>query len=562
MAKGRFYVDTIAALAILVSWIEHEFLAGALVVLMQSGGQALEDFGLRRANRSLDNLLKRAPSIAHRREGAGYVDVPCSELQSGDVVCVRPGDIIPADGVVVEGTGSVDESALTGEPVPLAKSTGDPVYSGTINLTGSLWVRATATAAESKYEHIVRMVQEAGGEKAPINRLANRYAPAFTVFTLALAGGVFLITHSSARALSVLVVATPCPLIIATPLAVLSAINRAAALNIIVKSGAAVERAGEVAALVFDKTGTLTSGSPSLIDIYLFDAEADVAGGRDEILRQAASVEMLCSHTLARSVVTLARERGLTLAAAHNLKEAPGTGVSGDVDGRRVVIGSEGFLRSEGIQVTSGQREARAAIAVGGRTVALVAIGGAVSAMLVFEDRLRQEAPDLIQRLERMGIHRIVMLTGDAADTAESVAKSLGIPEYQARLQPADKLAAIQKIAAEAPVMMVGDGINDAPALAVAHVGVAMGSFGAGVATDAADVVITVDNVERVADVIEIGRNMVGVARQGILFGLGASILLMLAAAGGGIPPATGALLQELIDLAAILNALRGARSP
>jgi len=557
MVQGRFNVDTIAALAILGSALLGQYLAGALVVLMQSGGEALEDYGLRRANRSLDNLLRRAPSIAHRKRGETVEDVPAADVVIGDILIVRPGDILAADGVVVEGQGSVDESALTGEPVPLAKQVGDDVFSGTINLTGNLQVKATSAAAQSKYERIVRMVQAAQGERAPINRLANRFAPAMTLVTLLTAGGVLVLTRDPVRALAVLVVATPCPLIIATPLAVLSAINRAAAQNILVKSGAAIEQAGAIQSVVFDKTGTLTSGTPTLRELRCFPQEAPLSLTEQDLLAAVAGVEMMSPNVLADAVVQAARARGLTPTMATDVQETPGTGVSGSYGGRRITLGSGSYLQARGVVILETIQAERMRLSAEGRTVAYVGVDDRLTGLLIFEDRLRPEAKETVRRLEAMGIRRIAMFTGDATETAKAVADQVGITEVRARMQPEDKLAAIRKLAEEGPVMMVGDGINDAPALATATVGVAMGGYGAGIATDSADVVITVESVERVADMIAIGRRMTRVAQQGIYFGLGASLLLMILASLGYIAPPVGALLQEGIDLATILNALR-----
>ena len=552
MAGGRFHVDTIASVAIVASVLMGEYLAGALVVLMQSGGEALEDYGLRRANRSLDNLLRRAPSIARVRQGEDYIDVPAGEVKARDVLLIRPGDIIAVDGLVIDGEGEVDESAMTGEPVPLPKLPGDKVFSGTINLVGTLHIRATNTAAQSKYELIVRMVQQAQGERAPINRLANQYTPSFSIFTLVTAAAVYLITGESSRALSVLVVATPCPLIIATPLAVLSAINRAASLNIIVKSGAAIEQSGEVDAVVFDKTGTLTVGTPSLADLRPL-AHMTV----EQLLEACAAVELHSPHVLASSVVQAARKAGLTVRPADDFTQSPGIGVAGVVNGKHVGIGSAKYLESLGVPVSETLQRERAALGSDAKTVALVGIDGRAEGMLVFEDRIRPESQLLMKRLQALGIEPIIMLTGDAPETANAVAAVIGIHDVRSRLHPEDKVESVRELSARHTVMMVGDGINDAPALAAANVGVAMGSFGAGIATDAADIVITVENVERVADVIQIGRRMVRIAKQGIFFGIGASVVLMAAAAFGLFPPAVGALLQEAIDLATILNALR-----
>jgi heavy metal translocating P-type ATPase len=556
LAKGQFHTDTIAALAIISAAAMGEFFAGAVIALMQSGGEALEDYGLRRANRSLDNLLRRAPSVAHRKQDGSFVDVPAADVAIGDLLLVRPGDIIAADGIVAQGEGAVDESALTGEPVPLSKLPGDKVFSGTINLSGSFQVRTTNIAATSKYELIVKMVQHAQGERAPINRLANKYTPAFTLITLAVAIIAYLVSREPTRALAVLVVATPCPLIIATPLAVLSAMNRAAGLNIIVKSGAAIEQAGLVDTVVFDKTGTLTVGQPQLSEIRLIEGAAGSMTA-DELLALAAAVEMHSANVIASEVVQAARRRGLAVGSAEGVEEQPGSGVAGIASGRQAVVGSPSFLAGYGIGIAQSTLDERASLSEHGRTIAMMALDGAPCAMLVFEDRVRTEAPSLIRRLQQLGIQNQVMLTGDADETARSVAGKLGIKDVRSRMHPEDKLTAVRELASTSVVMMVGDGINDAPALSTAQVGVAMGGFGTGIATDAADVVITVENVERVADIIEIGRRMSSVAKQGIVFGIGVSTFLMVLAAAGFISPPIGALLQEAVDLATILNALR-----
>ena len=541
--RGKLYADVIAALAIVGSLLLGEYLAGAVVVLMQSGGEALEDYGLRRAQRSLENLLRRAPSVAHVVSDGTVVDQPARDVAVGAVVLVRTGDIIPADGVVTEGEGAVDESALTGEPVPLPKRPGDRVYSGTISLAGQFRLRTARPAAESRYERIVRMVQNAQGERAPINRLANRYAPYFTAIALAIAGLALVWQRDATAALAVLVVATPCPLIIATPIAVLSAVDRAAAMNVIVKSGAAIERAADVRTVVFDKTGTLTVGEPRLVAVEPLRGDAP---HEDELLAAAAAIELLSTHGMAAAVVNAARARGLALVPAEAYREQPGAGAEGNVGGRRYAVGSAAFVGVAGTEAVEP-----------GAALAWIARDGLPVARLRFRDELRPEAPNLVRRLREEGIERQVMMTGDAPAVAEAIASQAGVGEVHARLLPEEKLALLGELEAAAPTMMVGDGINDAPALAAADVGVAMGGHGAGIATDAADVVITVENVERVADVVAIGKRMVHVARQGILGGMGASIVLMLIASAGFIPPAAGAVLQELVDLATILNALR-----
>jgi heavy metal translocating P-type ATPase len=553
LLRGHIYADVVAALAIVGSALLGQFEAGAIVVLMQSGGEALEDYGLQRASRSLENLLKRAPTIAHRKVGSDYVDLPVAEVNVRDILLVRPGDIVPVDGVVLEGQGAVDESALTGEPVPLDKLPGDELLSGTINLSGALVMRATKQAKESKYELIVKMVEQAQTEKAPISRLADQYAPGFTFVTLALAAAVYGFSHDWVRVLAVLVVATPCPLIIATPLAVLSAINRAARKNIIVKSGASIEQAAGVEMVIFDKTGTLTIGRPTFEQVISI-----TPGDENRLLGLAASVELFSSHVLARPLVEGARKAGLRPQHVSDFEEIAGKGVSGVIDDHRYDIGSPSYLREIGTSISEGYREELTRLRSEGGMLAVIAEDKQAVGVIVFSDKVRPEARNLRQRLEKLGVLRTVMLTGDNLVAAQRIADQVGISEVRANLLPEDKVKAIAELKrGETRVMMVGDGINDAPALATATVGVALGGHGAGISTDAADIVLMVDNVERVADVINIGRTMVRVAKQGIFFGIGASVVCMVVAAFGFIPPTVGAILQEAIDVVVILGALR-----
>ncbi len=558
LAEGHLYADVIAALAIVGSVALGQFEAGAIIVLMQSGGGALEDYGLHRASRSLENLLKRAPAVAHRKAADDFVDVPVKEVQVRDILLIRPGDIVPVDGVVMEGTGAVDESALTGEPVPLDKHPGDELFSGTINLSGAMQMRATKRSHESKYELIVHMVQQAQEEKAPISRLADRYAPGFTVITLLICALVLVLTIRDGqvdwvRVLSVLTVATPCPLIIATPLAVLSAINRAARLNIIVKSGASIEQAGSIKTVIFDKTGTLTIGKPSFEQVV-----SAKAGDEQRLLTLAASVELFSSHILARPLVEAARLAGLKPRPVRDFQEVPGKGVSGLIDGVRYAVGSDSYLRASGVDIGESYRAELKRLSSEGKILAIIAEGGQAAGAAIFSDQVRPEARNLRQRLERLGVLHTVMLTGDSEGAALLIAAQVGVSEVKAQLLPEQKVQAIEQFKRQDKlVMMVGDGINDAPALATATVGVALGGHGAGISTDAADIVLTVDNVGRVADVIEIGQRMVRVGTQGIFFGIGASIVLMVVAAFGYIPPTVGAILQEAIDVVVIFNALR-----
>jgi heavy metal translocating P-type ATPase len=544
IARGRLAADIVAALAIVTALVFGEYFAGAVVVLMQSGGEALETYAMHRATASLEALLARAPKIAHRLTGERLEDVPVEAVAPGDLLMVRPGDLVPVDGVVTAGTSAVDQSALTGEPIPIRALPGSALMSGSVNMDGALTLRALRKSAESQYQQILRLVDRARAEKPPIVRIADRFAVWFTPVTLVMCGVAYLVTHNPASVLAVLVVATPCPLILAAPVAVIAAISRAAAGGIIVKSGAAIEQVGRARVVVFDKTGTLTLGRPLVQDV-------SVANGRtpDELLRLAAAVEQLSAHHLGHAVAEAGRRRGLAIPPASDVQETPGLGVSGKVEGRTVDVGSAAYLASRGIPPSDGASE---------RTTAFVAIDGRYAGFITFADRMRHQVPALMQQLAHLGVDDTVMLTGDREETAEAIAALAGIRTVRANLLPADKVTAVQELKQHrGTVVMVGDGINDAPALAAATVGVAMGEHGPAASAEAADIVLLVDDVSRVGEAIALSQRMRRIILQSVGFGLGVSFALMVVASTGRIPPSIGALLQEALDAAVILNALR-----
>ena len=544
MLRGRFAADIVAMLAIITALILGQYFAGVVIVLMQSGGEALEAYAMQRASSSLEALLKRAPKIAHRVEGNEFHDVPVELVRIGDVLAVRPGDLIPVDAEVVDGTSAVDQSALTGEPLPLRAVSGTHLLSGSVNLDGALRVRALRPSAQSQYQQIVILVEQARREKPPIQRIADRVAVWFTPLTLLMCGVAYLVTGSPTSVLAVLVVATPCPLILATPVAVIAGISRAADLGIIVKHGRAIEQLGRANAVVFDKTGTLTLGQPRVAHIEGMDGVPAA-----DVLRAAAAVEQLSSHHLGHAVVDAARERGIPLLAATEFRERAGDGVSGCVEGREVVVGSARHLRECGIALDDTDEDG---------TEAHVAVGGRLVGTIDFADRLRHQVPALMQRLAVLGISDTVMLTGDREAPAETIAAQAGIRTVRANLLPADKVTAVKELAARyGNVLMVGDGINDAPALAAATVGVAMGAHGTAISAEAADVVLLVDDIARLGDAMTISRRMRRIALQSIGVGLGLSFALMVVASLGHITPAAGAVMQEALDAAVILNALR-----
>ena len=545
MLRGQFAADVVASLAIVTALILGQYFAGVVIVLMQSGGEALEAYAMQRASSSLESLMARAPKVAHRLRGTDVDDVPVDSVAIGDDLVVRPGDLVPVDCEVTDGTSTVDQSALTGEPLPLRAVAGTHLLSGSVNLDGALRVRALRPSAQSQYQQIVLLVERARQEKPPIQRLADRFAVWFTPVTLLMCGVAYLVTGSPTSVLAVLVVATPCPLILATPVAVIAGISRAADLGVIVKHGRAIEQLGRAQAVVFDKTGTLTLGKPSVSHV---EGRGGGGGGGD-VLRFAAAVEQFSSHHLAHAVADAGRERYGALPAVTEFQESPGRGVSGCVEGHTVHVGSIRYLRDCGITIDE---------AVGDGTTAHVALDGRVTGSIEFADRLRHQVPALMQRLAVLGVHNTVMLTGDREGPAEAIAVQAGIRTVRANLLPGDKVAAVRDLATRyGNVLMVGDGINDAPALAAATVGVAMGAHGTAISAEAADVVLLVDDIARVGDAMVVSRRMRTIVLQSIGVGLGASFVLMVIASFGHITPAAGAVMQEALDAAVILNALR-----
>ncbi len=544
LLRGRFAADVVAMLAIVAAFVLDQYFAGAIIVLMQAGGEALEAYAMERASRSIEALLERAPKTARRLTDGRQEEVPAAAIAAGDVVVLRPGDLVPVDGTVLTGRSLVDRSAVTGEPVPVDARPGTALLSGCLNLDGALELRAERPAEQSQYQQIIRLVQAARIERPPIQRLADRYAVWFTPLTLLVCALAWALARDADRVLAVLVVATPCPLILATPVAVIAGIGRAAKRGIVVRRGEAIEQVGRARAVVFDKTGTLTLGEPVVERV-----DASPGHDADEVLRLAAALEQRSSHHLGRAVMRAGLARFGALPQPTDVRESPGSGVSGHVEGRHVEIGSIRFL--DCFDGTAAHDEPPS-------TTAHVALDGRHAGVIWFADRLRPEVPGLMRRLAALGIAETVMLTGDRRTSAEPIAREAGIREVRADLLPADKVAALGELRRRyGSVVMVGDGINDAPALAAATVGVAMGAHAPAAAAEAADVVLLVDDVARVADAIAISRRTRHIAMQSIGVGLGVSGLLMGIAAFGFISPPVGALLQEALDAAVILNALR-----
>jgi len=549
-------VDAIALIAMSGALALGEELAGAVVGLMYAGGAALEAVAAARARRDLTALVQRAPTRAHRRRGADIEDVPVGAVLAGDVVVVRTGEVVPVDGTVVAGHAVLDTSALTGEPLPVTVRAGQPALSGTANAGAPFDVRADRPAAESAYAALVRLVEQAHAQRAPIVRMADHYAGIFLPVTVAVAGLAWALSGDPVRALAVVVVATPCPLILAPPIALVSGLSRAARAGVIVKGAGAIEALGRARTVLFDKTGTLTVGVPVVRDVL-----TDGGPPAGELLRLAASVDRLSAHVLGDALVRAAADAGLLLAPVTDVQETPGQGIAGTVDGRRVVVGSRAFLQSAGLAPDGldGALLGRGS----GEAHVLVGVDGHVAGAIVMADELRPDATGVVARLRAEGVRHVAIVSGDRASAAERAARELGADRAYADLTPEGKLAILRRLSADprlSPVVMVGDGINDAPALAAADVGIAMGAAGATVSSETADAVVTVDRVDRVADAVHAGRRAVRIARQSVLAGMALSFAAMAVAAGGALTPVAGALVQEAIDLAVILNALRALR--
>ncbi len=554
LRSGQVGIDVIALVAILASVVLKQFGAAAVIVIMLTGGEALEEFAKRRAKRELDSLLKHKPEIAHLKQGPDIVDTPVHKVKVNDTVEIKPGEMIPVDGIISKGDSSVDESALTGESLPEHKRVGEKVLSGSINLDGLIEVQTTHLSRDSQYEQIIRLVKEASTKKSPLVRLADIYSLPFTILAFSMAGLAWIISGDPIRALSVLVVATPCPLLIATPVAIVSGMSRAASRGVIIKSGGVLEQLSRLHTIAFDKTGTLTKGKPAISKI-------DPCGlSRDQLLQIAASVEQNSNHALGQVVVDHAQKQGIKILKVTHIKETAGLGIQAKLHDSKVLVGSFEFLQQQGVDVTS-------PICVGHithqQTALYVGRGTKFLGSISFADPLRPEAPDTIQQLKRLGVKHFVMLTGDRKQVGEYIAHELHISEVHSQLLPDQKVKLLQSEKRHhSPVAMVGDGINDAPVLAAADVGIALGAKGSTAASEAADAVIMQNDLGRLSDLVAIAKRSVRIAKQSILTGMGLSFILMVFALFGFILPIVGAFLQEAIDVVVILNALRARFKP
>ncbi len=543
---GTYGIDILAITAIVSSVLLREYWAAIVIVLMLTGGEALEDYAEHRARRELDALLSSAPQHAHILRAGKLVDVAIAEVRVGDKLVVKPGEVVPVDAVIVEGAGSFDETSITGESIPEQKRVKDTILSGSLLIDNAVTAKAVRIAADSQYQQIIKLVEGASKSQAPFVRLADRYSIPFTVFAFLLAGGVWFISGDPRRFLEVIVVATPCPLILAAPIAIISGMSRSARQGIIVRNGSALERLAEARTFAFDKTGTLTQGKPrvSRVTAYGDYSEADVLGF-------ASALEISSTHVLAQAINEAAVERRVRVPKARQVSEIPGHGLSAQVNGKLVLVGQTNLLDLHEVSLPK-----QFNVTDIKQTATYVAIDSILAGVIIFQDEIRPESRPTINRLKQLGIQNLLMVTGDHTSVAHKVAEVVGIEHVHAQALPADKLRTIDALS-QRPVVFVGDGVNDAPVLTAADIGIALGARGSTAASESADIVVMVDDISRVATGYEIAKRTFKIAKQSIFIGIGLSVGLMLVFATGKFEPIHGALVQELVDVVVIFNALR-----
>lgn len=550
LKAGHWGLDILAVVAMISTLAVEEYLAGMIIALMLTGGEALEDMAAGRASRELDSLINRRPTFAYRLEADGttMARVAITEVEVADVLVVRGSEVIPVDGELLSARASLDESSVTGEAMPVTKYPGDAIISGTVNGSETFQMRATTTAVDSQYAKIVQLVEEAVQSRAPMVRLADRYAVPFTIVALLVAGIAWWYSADPVRFAEVLVVATPCPLLIGAPVAFMGGMSSAATANVIVKDGGTLERLARVKTAAFDKTGTLTQGQPTV-------ARIETVGGTEmETLQLAASAEQYSVHVFAEPIVQQARQQGLELIAIDHAQEVATNGVEATtVSGQRLRVGKSAFIA----EVTPGFEELKL---TAGETAVYVSCNDQLVGIIVLADPLREAATATIDWLADHGVEQMVMVTGDMESTAQAIAQEIGFRSEQvhASMTPTDKVDVVN--AMKSPTLMVGDGINDAPILAAADIGIAMGARGSTAASESADAVITSERFARLADVTDIAKRTVSIALQSIWFGMAVSIGLMAVAAFGYLPATFGALMQEIVDIIAIVIALQALR--
>jgi len=543
---GKYGIDILAATAVISAIALKQYWAGIVVILMLTGGKALEDFAEHRAKSELDALLKRAPQTANVIRKNKVLTVKVDEIHVGDKVLIKAGELVPVDSIIIEGSASFDESSLTGESLPQAKDLNDKLLSGSINIDGPVTAKALASAEDSQYQQIIKLVRGAAASQAPFVRLADRYSIPFTILAFAIAGTVWFVSGQAIRFLEVIIVATPCPLLLAAPIALISGMARMSRYGIIVRTGSALEKLAEAETIAFDKTGTLTKG---VLAVEAVNTYGDF--NSDEVIGLAAGLEQNSNHVVALAIVNYAKENKVKLSKAKNIQEIAGRGLLANMKGRSVVIGRLSLLKEHEVDLPKDFKSSSV-----DQTATYVAIGGQLAGVIRFVDELRPESKATLIKLGKLGIKETIMVTGDNQTTANAIAKELGIKHVFADTLPGDKINVLADTKAR-PLVFVGDGVNDAPILTAADVGIALGARGSTAASESADMVIMQDDLGRVAVALKIAQRTFSIAKQAILIGIGLSLALMIAFSTGKFPPLAGALLQEVVDVFVIFYALR-----
>jgi heavy metal translocating P-type ATPase len=543
---GSYGIDILAATAIVAAVLLRQYWAAIVVVIMLTGGESLEDFADHRALSELNSLLSNAPTTAHLLKNKKQLDVKASDLNLGDKFIVKPGELVPTDGIIVEGSSSFDESSLTGESLPLSKSHGETLLSGSINLDSPVTVKVTTLSKDSQYQQIIKLVESASASKAPFVRLADRYSIPFTILAYAIAGTVWAISGHAIRFLEVIIVATPCPLLLAAPIALISGMSLASRYGIIVRTGSALEKLAEAQTMAFDKTGTLTSANLAVDKVKTYNGFS-----ASDVLVYAASLEQFSNHVIAKAITDKTEADKLKLLKVKGLEEVTGKGLVARLKAQKLIVGRIDLLSEQGVELPANLSEAGHEA-----TVIYVAKDTQLVGYITLKDEIRPESKATLASIKNQGIENFMLITGDNSQVANSVARTLGIKSVIANALPADKLNAVEKIT-DRPVVFVGDGVNDAPVLTASDVGIALGARGSTAASESADMVIMLDDIGRVALAYKIARRTFTVARQSILVGLGLSAVLMVIFATGHFLPVYGAILQEVVDVVVIFNALR-----
>jgi len=548
----NFNVDFLASIAIVTSVLVREYIAAAIVVLMLSGGEMLEDYASEKATTAIEKLIRSVPQKARVRRNGMEIEVPIEEVQLGDIVIVKPGEKIPVDGLVTRGMATVNQATITGESLPVNKIVGGEVFGNTILELGALEVKVTRVGEDTTFAHIIKLVREAQARKAPIERVADRYARWFTPTILIVASLAFLVTGDALRVISILLIACPCALTIATPTAVIAGIGNAAKRGILIRGGTILERAAKVDMVVMDKTGTLTTGYPEVVTIKGVNGRKET-----DVLFLAALAERYSEHPSAKAVLKKVGALSIDIADPSDFAVLPGYGVVTKFNGKEITVGNRKLLENKGIKIDESSENYLTTLEKDGKTTLLIAEGRELAGMIGVADSMRENIPQAIKKMREAGIKKVVMLTGDASQIAKSIARQAGIEEVNSGLLPEDKVAYVEKSRVTHTVAMVGDGINDAPALASADIGIAMGVAGTDIAIETAGIILTTDDMAKVPEALGLSKRTLSVIKQNILFALAINILGIALSTIGTVSPILASGIHEGNALLVVLNSVR-----